>query len=152
MFDENIFFRFILMRAMVSLVFSLTFTPPWRTSSPPVLGTTLSSVPLTLHTLCQMSTLETSPTLSQVFITRGSLWNIDWPRSCQSHLTNIHPDFWYSEISLVIYFSFCSVTIRQKFWRIRKVLWDLKIPNACSLWDYSSCFPLQDWCLEKKIF
>ena len=68
------------------------------------------------------------------------------------HLINIHPDFWYSEISLVIYFSFCSVTIRQKFWRIRKVLWDLKIPNACSLWDYSSCFPLQDWCLEKKIF
>ena len=102
---------------MVSLEFSLTFTPPWRTSSPPVLVTTLSSVPQTLPTQCQMSTLETVATLSQhflsVLITRGDcetlidqdLFSPQLP--LLKFLTNIHPDFLYSNISLVIYFSFC---------------------------------------------
>ena len=45
-----LYFRFILMRTMLSLEFSITFTQPWTTSSPLVLGTTLFSAPHTLPT------------------------------------------------------------------------------------------------------
>ena len=80
-----LYFRFILMSTMLSLEFSLTFTQPWRTSSPLVLGTTLFSAPLTLpthsliwthdntiisdtpYTLSDFNTCKTSDTLSRQY-------------------------------------------------------------------------------------
>ena len=79
---------------MLSLVFSLTFTQPWRTSSPLVLGTTLCSAHQTPPTHSLMSTLEqgNSATISQdifqyvssdtykVVIVRPGEVNIDKPK------------------------------------------------------------------------
>ena len=81
---------------MLSLVFSLTFTQPWRASSPLVLGTTLCSAPQTPPTHSLMSTLEqgNSATISQdifqyvssdshkVVIVRPGEVNIDKPILC----------------------------------------------------------------------
>ena len=83
---------------MVSLVFSLTFTQPWRASSPLVLGTTLCSAPQTPPTHSLMSTVEqgNSATISQdifqyvssdshkVVIVRPGEVNIDKPISVQT--------------------------------------------------------------------